>query len=131
MINKTKGKVREKMSLKKVWNQFLDKYMKSTAEKIKDATFADDEIKRYRVIFSGIVQGVGFRYETWAIAQKLQLTGFVENLPNGTVYAELQGPENKILYLIECLKTVPRIQIEKLEMVEMELKNDNIFEIAN
>lgn len=119
------------MSLKKVWNKFWDKYMKSPAEKIDNVKFPTDETKRYRMIFSGLVQGVGFRYETWAIAQKLGLTGFVENLPEGTVYAEIQGPENKILYLVECLKAVPRIHIENLQLDEIELKEENHFEIAN
>lgn len=119
------------MGLKKVWNGFWNKYMKSPAEKIDNTTFPADETKRYRFIFSGIVQGVGFRYETWAIAEKIGLTGFVENLPDGTVYAEIQGPENKILYLIDCLQSVPRIQIEKMKMDEIEIKPENHFEIAN
>ena len=119
------------MILKKKWNQFLDKYMKSTAEKADSTIFQEDEIKRYQIIFSGIVQGVGFRYETWVIAQKLGLTGFVENLPNDTVYAEIQGPENKILYLIEYLKSVPRIQIDKVKMDEVAIKKEENFEIAN
>ena len=123
---------REKnMGLKKVWNQLWDKYMKSPAEKIESTAFSADETKRYRIIFSGIVQGVGFRYETWAIAQKLELTGFVENLPEGTVYAEIQGPENKILYLIDCLQLIPRIHIEKMKMEEMEIRQETNFEIAN
>ncbi len=119
------------MSLKKAWNQFLDKYMKSTAEKIEHVEFSADETKRYSIIFWGLVQGVGFRYETWAIAQKLGLTGFVENLSDGTVYAEIQGPENKILYLMDCLQSIPRIHIEKMKMDEMELKQESHFEIAN
>ncbi|MBR5565653.1 MAG: acylphosphatase [Roseburia sp.] len=81
-------------------------------------------------MFVGLVQGVGFRYETWMIAQKFGLTGFVQNLPDGSVYAEIQGPKNKILYLIECLQSVPRIQIEKMRMDEMELKEESHFEIA-
>lgn len=119
------------MSLKKVWNQFLDKYMKSSAEKIDNVVFSVDEVKRYRIIFSGIVQGVGFRYETWAIAQKLGLVGFVQNEPDGTVYAEVQGPENKILYLLDCLQKIPRIHIEKVEMYEIEQKTERSFEFGN
>ena len=118
------------MNLKKIWNQFFDKYMKSTVEKIEDVEFSVDETKRYSIMFEGLVQGVGFRYETWMIAQKFGLTGFVQNLPDGSVYAEIQGPKNKILYLIECLQSVPRIQIEKMRMDEMELKEESHFEIA-
>ena len=119
------------MSIKKIWNQFMDRYMKSAAEKIKHMEFETDEMKRYQIIFSGVVQGVGFRYETWAIAQKLELTGFVKNLSDGSVYAEIQGPENKILYLIDCLQSVPRIHIEKMTMKEHKLETEIDFEIAN
>ena len=117
--------------MKKSWKNFLDKYMKNTAEQIDTTKFQSDEMRRYDIIFSGIVQGVGFRYEVWTLAQKLQLTGYVENLPNETVHAEIQGPKNKIMYLIECLKQVPRIQIENIEIEELALKEDTMFEIAN
>ena len=105
--------------------------MKNTAEQIDTSQFQSDEMRRYDIIFSGIVQGVGFRYEVWTLAQKLQLTGYVENLPNETVHAQIQGPKNKIMYLIECLKQVPRIQIENVEIEELALKEDTMFEIAN
>ena len=105
--------------------------MKNTAEQIDTSQFQADEMRRYDIIFSGLVQGVGFRYEVWTLAQKLQLTGYVENLPNETVHAQIQGPKNKIMYLIECLKQVPRIQIENVEIEELALKEDTMFEIAN
>lgn len=93
--------------------------------------FSTDEMRRYRIVFSGIVQGVGFRYETWTLAQKLGLTGFVENQPDDTVYAEIQGPKTKIIHLIECLKSISRIHIERVEIDEMELQKSTSFEIAN
>ena len=43
------------------------------------------------VIFIGRVQGVGFRYTAHRIAQRHQLTGFVRNLPDGTVEMLAQG----------------------------------------
>ena len=119
------------MMMKKVWDRFLDKYMKNTAEQIDTSQFQPDEIRRYDIIFSGMVQGVGFRYEVWSIAQKLHLTGYVENLANGTVHAEIQGQKNRILYLIDCLKQIPRIDIEDVEIDEVGLKEETSFEIAN
>ncbi len=119
------------MTIKKSWKNFLDKYMKNTAEQIDASEFQPDEMRRYNIIFLGIVQGVGFRYEVWSIAQKLQLTGYVENLANGNVHAEIQGPKNRILYLIESMKQIPRIHIEKVEIDEVSLKDENSFEIAN
>ena len=119
------------MDLKYLWKKFVDKYMTSATEQIDISQFQADEIRRYRIIFSGLVQGVGFRYEVWTMAQKLQLTGYVENLPNDTVRAEIQGPKNRILHLIECLKQIPRIQVEKVEIDEVSLKEEASFEIVN
>ena len=117
--------------LKESWKKFLDKYMKSPAEQIDISKFDEDEIRRYSIIFSGIVQGVGFRYEVWTMAQKLKLTGYVENLANGKVNAEIQGPKNLILHLIDCMKQIPRISIENVEIEELILKEEEFFEIAN
>ncbi|MFQ8842418.1 MAG: acylphosphatase [Clostridium fessum] len=40
---------------------------------------------RKHIFFSGNVQGVGFRYRSFYIAQSLGLTGWVENLWDGRV----------------------------------------------
>ena len=47
----------------------------------------------------GLVQGVFFRYTTRKIARNLGLTGIVKNLPNGSVYIEAEGPEDKLTEL--------------------------------
>lgn len=117
--------------MKNIFKNLWDKYMTGASEKIDTLDFSLDETKRYQIIFSGLVQGVGFRYETWMIAQKLQLVGFVENLPNGDVYAEIQGPKNKISYLIKYMKAIPRIHIEKVRMDEMRIQEESDFQIKN
>ena len=48
------------------------------------------------VIFIGRVQGVGFRFTAHRMAQRHQLTGFVRNLPDGTVEMLAQGPAQDI-----------------------------------
>jgi acylphosphatase len=48
------------------------------------------------VIFRGRVQGVGFRYTAHQIAGRYQVTGFVRNLPDGTVEMLLQGDPQEI-----------------------------------
>ena len=40
---------------------------------------------RCRVIYRGRVQGVGFRYTSASIARRFPVTGYVRNLPDGTV----------------------------------------------
>ena len=96
-------------------------------ESLEFPEFEQDEVRRYKIIFSGSVQGVGFRYEMWLIAEKLGLSGFVENLPNGNVQVEIQGMKNKILYLIDYLKSIERIRIDKIEIYELELKEEKGF----
>jgi acylphosphatase len=55
------------------------------------------------VIFKGRVQGVGFRYTTRRIADRYQLTGFVRNLPDGTVEMLAQGSSNDI---DDCMRNI-------------------------
>ena len=50
-------------------------------------------MKRYYIIYSGIVQGVGFRGKAIACARKHSLTGYVRNASNGDVVCEVQGEE--------------------------------------
>ena len=56
------------------------------------------------VIFIGRVQGVGFRYTAHRMAQRHQLTGFVRNLPDGTVEMLAQGRPEDIDDCIQDLK---------------------------
>lgn len=55
------------------------------------------------IIFQGDVQGVGFRYTTYRIAGRYEVTGFVRNLPDGTVEMLAQGPPDEV---DRCLEDV-------------------------
>jgi len=44
------------------------------------------------VVFSGRVQGVGFRFTALNAASRYRLTGYVRNVSNGTVEMVVQGP---------------------------------------
>jgi len=59
---------------------------------------------RAHILFSGTVQGVGFRYTTLSFAQQLFLTGWVKNLSDGSVQAVAEGPREKIEELLLKLK---------------------------
>lgn len=50
----------------------------------------------HRFYITGRVQGVGFRAATRAQAQSLGLDGFVQNQPDGSVYAEAVGTETQL-----------------------------------
>lgn len=49
-----------------------------------------------RVIFSGRVQGVGFRYTTKDLARGFEVCGWVKNLPEGTVELQVMGEEDEV-----------------------------------
>jgi acylphosphatase len=57
-----------------------------------------------RIIFTGRVQGVGFRFTARRAANRRQLTGFVRNLPDGTVEMLAQGCSEDIDDCIQDLK---------------------------
>jgi len=59
---------------------------------------------RAHILFSGAVQGVGFRYTTASFAQQLSLTGWVKNLSDGRVEIIVEGPREKIEELLSVLK---------------------------
>jgi acylphosphatase len=46
---------------------------------------------RRRALFSGNVQGVGFRYRTVQVARRFPLAGFVRNLSDGRVELVVEG----------------------------------------
>lgn len=49
-----------------------------------------------RIIFAGQVQGVGFRFTAFSVANRCQLTGVVRNLADGTVEMIAQGEAEDI-----------------------------------
>lgn len=53
-------------------------------------------MEQREVFFSGMVQGVGFRYTTQRIAVRYQVTGFVENLADGRVHLVVEGTAEEI-----------------------------------
>lgn len=56
---------------------------------------------------SGRVQGVGYRYSALRMAKILNLTGYVKNLPDESVYIEAQGSPDSVRDLIKWCKTGP------------------------
>ncbi len=55
----------------------------------------------------GQVQGVGFRYWVLSRARSLSLSGFVKNLPDGSVEAALSGNEDAVESMMELLHHGP------------------------
>ena len=67
-------------------------------------------MKKIRAIirFTGLVQGVGFRFFVRRNAEKLGVAGQVENMPDGTVKAVFEGSAEAVAQLAEVCKEGPR-----------------------
>ena len=58
---------------------------------------------RRTYLFSGHVQGVGFRYTARHCAAGHDVTGYVRNLPDGRVELVMEGPDAEMDAVIEAL----------------------------
>lgn len=81
----------------------------------------------------GRVQGVFFRVHTQEQAQRLGLTGWVQNMPDGTVKGEIQGRSDQVEKMLHWLQHVgsPQSRIDTLEIIEKSVKQQDYssFEI--
>ena len=71
---------------------------------------------RAHVFYSGIVQGVGFRYTVSRCATPLGLTGWVRNMPDGRVELLAEGPREKVEDFLEQVEEHFRGSINNKEI---------------
>jgi acylphosphatase len=62
---------------------------------------------RAEILVDGDVQGVGFRYYVRREARRLGVTGYVENLDDGTVKIVGEAQKEKIDQLVERIRSAP------------------------
>ncbi len=58
-------------------------------------------VVRWSVVFSGQVQGVGFRYNATRIARSMGVRGYVRNVPDGRVELVAEALEQELTQLID------------------------------
>ncbi len=63
---------------------------------------------RVYLIITGFVQGVFFRASTRETAVRLDLTGWVRNLPDGNVEAVFEGSVEKLRQAVQWCRQGPR-----------------------
>src|SRR5688572_25939207 len=71
-------------------------FTRSAPRGVASETMKAETEKRSTVLYSGRVQGVGFRYTTRSIARKYQVSGFVRNLPDGRVELVAEGAAHEL-----------------------------------
>lgn len=67
-----------------------------------------DRTIRVHARVSGLVQGVGYRYFAYRAARECGVTGWVRNLRDGDVEAEVQGAPEQIERFVTQLNIGPR-----------------------
>lgn len=94
------------------------------------------EILARRVLVSGKVQGVGYRYALAEQARNAHIQGWCRNLPDGRVEAWLQGSREAMSNLLEWLYQGPpeaevaHVHIEEQALLEPLLgESIQLFEI--
>jgi len=81
--------------------------------------------KRAHLIISGRVQGVYYRYSTQQEAKRLELTGWVKNLPGGKVEAVVEGDGAVVEQLIAwCRQGPPGAYVSEIEQTISEASGE-------
>ncbi|MGC6768667.1 acylphosphatase [Enterococcus sp. LJL51] len=107
-------------------------YIITQVNRAKIPDFTESGQIREKLVFSGKVQNVGFRFQAKLMAERLELFGWVKNRENGDVEMEIQGPQKKITFLIEYMKSRKRMKISKVTHTTLFIKADSpqLFEIV-
>lgn len=87
-------------------------------------------MKSVSITVTGKVQGVFFRASAKDIAEKLDVRGFAQNMPDGSVYIEAEGDEENLKQFIGWCKQGPsRASVSNVNVVESEPKSFQRFDI--
>lgn len=73
-----------------------------------------------RVIYSGHVQGVGFRWTTRGVAMAFAVTGYVKNLRDGTVELLAQGEATEVDCFLEAVTDQLQANISEAAVTSVE-----------
>ena len=74
-------------------------------------------VKRFRTTISGKVQGVFYRANAREKAMALGLTGYVRNLPDGSVELDAEGEEESLHSLLYwCQHGPPGARVDKVDV---------------
>jgi acylphosphatase len=84
-------------------------------------------VETYKVKATGTVQGVGYRNATVRRAHALRITGWVANLPDGSVEALVQGPADEIDLMLEWMRRGPAAARVK-ELIAAEVRSERRYD---
>lgn len=88
-------------------------------------------VKHWNIVVKGKVQGVSYRLSTKAVADQLNVKGFVFNQPDGTVYIEAEGDTFALDSFKEwCEEGPDKAEVEEVDIIEGAIKNFSNFEVV-
>ena len=102
-------------------------YICHQVNRVRLPDFEENRFVRRHITFHGRVQKVGFRIELAQMAERLELTGWVKNLYDGSVEMEVEGEEPLIDELIIFLQNRTYVWIENMDAKSIPLEHDNGF----
>lgn len=89
-------------------------------------------MKHLDITVRGRVQGVFFRDTARRHAKKLGIAGFARNEPDGSVYIEAEGDEEKLREFTEwCCEGSPFAHVEDVEIKEGDMKHFREFKVEH
>ena len=87
---------------------------------------------RVSVIFRGRVQGVYFRQYARRWAEMLSLSGYIRNMPDGTVMAVFEGQRQSVQKIIRKLKHEhPSAEVTQTDITVQEPEGLQGFEVLH
>lgn len=96
---------------------------------MKNSTVMEEKLL-YKIHVRGYVQGVGFRWSAAREAQKREITGYVKNLSDGSVYIEAEGSLHQLQGFVEWCRKGPGFGfVESVEAESFQAVNYKEFRI--
>jgi acylphosphatase len=86
-----------------------------------------DELVKIRTLVNvkGLVQGVNFRWHTRMNAERLNVSGWVRNLPDGSVQGCFEGEERDVDALVAwCRRGPDWARVEEVAVTREEYRGD-------
>ncbi len=82
------------------------------------------------ITIEGKVQNVGFRYNTQVIANEYNISGYVKNMHDGSVFVEAEGEESDLEKFISwCRKGPAWSYVENVDVIYTPLNGYSGFKI--
>ncbi len=79
-----------------------------------------------RVVYSGRVQGIGFRATSAGISRRFPVVGYVRNQPDGTVELIARGPSDAVQGFLDAITRRFQSQITNASVTVIDF--DEVFE---